>query len=219
MDWEGKISPWSGPGCLRVCWESPGPLEIWACGAKVKVNGKSVGGVDIYLGGSSNSEGKKILKAPLSQLINYIKPMVEFYKQNRATNETFEEFLKNSAFSIWAYAFIMKLNAKGFEFIPNNISKANKIELFEIKEIANQISYKLTKSRSLDNIFTPLKVRTLRAEGLREPIHQIFDNMLLWENYSRNLGPGGFIKGGLGYLLWKTGLTKRNYRPLGRRLY
>ncbi|NPA27899.1 MAG: hypothetical protein GXN91_02465, partial [Epsilonproteobacteria bacterium] len=167
---------WSG--CVKGC-GIHGLGDFGFVGAKVKRDNEVVEGVEIYLGGSSNKEGKKILKVALDELVDYIKPMVEFYKINKKENESFEEFLKNSAFSIWAYAFIMKLNAKGFEFIPKNISKANKIEPFEIREIANYISYKLTKTHSLDNIFTPLKITTLKEQGLKEPIHQIIDNMLI----------------------------------------
>jgi len=175
LDGEIKFH-WSG--CVKGC-GIHGLGDFGFVGAKVKVNGNTTEGVDIYLGGNSAKEGKKILKAPLSDLINYIKPMILFYKEHKKDGESFEEFLKISSFSIWAYAFIMKLNATGFEFIPNNRSDANKIEPFEIKEIANQISYKLTKTHSLDNIFTPLKIKTLKEQGFKEPIHTIIDNMLV----------------------------------------
>jgi len=176
VDLDGEIKfHWSG--CVKGC-GIHGLGDFGFVGAKVKVDGVTVEGVDIYLGGNSAKEGKKILKAPLSKLISFIVPMVEFYKQNKKENESFEEFLKESPFSLWAYAFIMKLNSVGFEFVPSYKSDANKIESFEIKEIANQISYKLTKMHSLDNIFSPLKVKSLKDQGLKDPIHQIFDNML-----------------------------------------
>jgi len=175
LDGEIKFH-WSG--CVKGC-GIHGLGDFGFVGAKVKVDGKTVEGVDIYLGGNSAKEGKKILKAPLSNLINFIKPIVEFYKEHKKEGESFEEFLKRSSFSIWAYAFIMKLNSIGFNFVPNNKSDANKIEPFEIKEIANQISYKITKQHSLDNIFTPLKVKSLKEQGFKEPIHKIIDNMLI----------------------------------------
>lgn len=175
LDGEIKFH-WSG--CVKGC-GIHGLGDFGFVGAKVKVNGATQEGVDIYLGGNSAKEGKKILKAPLKSLVSYIKPMVKFYKEHKSSGESFEEFLKRSAFSIWAYAFIMKLNAVGFEFVPNNKSDANKIEAFEIKEIANQISYRLTKQHSLDNIFAPLKVKSLKEQGFKEPIHTIIDNMLV----------------------------------------
>jgi len=166
---------WSG--CIKGC-GIHGVGDFGFVGAKLKVGGIMREAVDIYFGGNSKKEGKKILKVELTKLSSYIKPILEFYKQNRLNNESFEEFIKNSAYSIWAYAFIMKVNAVGFDFIPNKNSKANKIEFFEIKEIANQISYQLTKHHSIDNIFTPLEVKSLKKQGYKEPIYTIFDNML-----------------------------------------
>ena len=185
---------WSG--CVKGC-GIHGLGDFGFVGAKVKVDGVTQEGVDIYLGGNSAKEGKKVLKAPLSNLVSYIKPMVKFYKENKKEMQSFEEFLKASPFSLWAYAFIMKLNATGFEFIPTNNSSANKLEAFEIKELANQISYKLTKQHSLDNIFTPMKIKSLKAQGLKEPIHQIFDNMIIgkyltWTEIIKELEGLGF---------------------------
>ncbi len=174
LDGEVKFH-WSG--CIKGC-GIHGIGDFGFVGAKVKVDGEVKEGVDIYLGGNSQKEGKRLFKVPLDQLVNYVAPMMKFYKEYKRDGESFEDFLKESSYSIWAYAFIMKLNAIGFEFIPNQHSQANKIEAFEIKEIANQISYKLSKQHSLDNIFEPLVIKSLKDQGFKEPLYQVFDNML-----------------------------------------
>ncbi len=174
LDGEVKFH-WSG--CIKGC-GIHGLGDFGFVGAKVKTDDGLKEGVNIYLGGNSQKEGKKILQVTLDELHLYVKPMMEFYKAYKKDEESFEEFLKNSSYSLWAYAFLMKLNAKGFEFIPNKNSPANKIEFLEIKEIANQISYKLTKQHSLDNIFEPLVVKTLKGQGVKGDFTELFDNML-----------------------------------------
>jgi ferredoxin-nitrite reductase len=174
LDGEVKFH-WSG--CIKGC-GIHGLGDFGFVGAKLKVGNEMKEAIEIYLGGNSQKEGKKILKVELSTLSKHIEPMLKFYKEYKKDRESFEKFLKNSSYSIWAYAFIMKINGLGFEFIPNQNSHANKIEFFEIKEIANQISYKLTKQHSLDNIFEPLQIKTLKEQGFKESIHKIFDNML-----------------------------------------
>jgi len=166
---------WSG--CIKGC-GIHGLGDFGFVGAKLKVDGVMSEAVDIYIGGNSQKEGKKILKAPLKDLTSYIKPMIQFYANNKQEGESFEDFLNRANYSYWAYAFIMKLNSIGFDFIPSFHTNANKIEIFEIKDIANQIFYKLTKTHSLDNIFTPLQVKLLKDYNLNKPIDKIIDNMV-----------------------------------------
>jgi len=132
-------------------------------------------GVNIYINGSSNKEGKKVLKASLDELDKYIMPMMKLYKESELT---YEDWYKTTNMTEWATAFIMKFNAKHFEFLPILPLKSNKIELFEIKELGDKLFYQIAKIHAFDDLFNPLQVKSLKDFGYKGGIYEIIDNMV-----------------------------------------
>jgi ferredoxin-nitrite reductase len=144
-------------------------------GAKVKVDGRVVEGVNIFVGGNSRKEGKKILSVPLSEVDKYILPMIKLYDGNK----TYEEWFREANISEWAVGFIMKVNAKYMEFLPTLPLKSNKIEYFEIKELGNKLFYKKTGKHAFDDLFNPLKVDSLKGLfGYRSKFDEVIDKMV-----------------------------------------
>ncbi|GAB6045957.1 hypothetical protein JCM11957_15560 [Caminibacter profundus] len=143
-------------------------------GTKVKIDGKTVEGVNIFIGGNSIKEGKKVLSVPLSELDKYILPMMKLY-QGR---EPYEKWYEKANISEWAVAFIMKFNAKFFEFLPKLPLKSNKIEFFEIKELGNSLFYQISGTHAFDDLYRPLKVKSLKEFGYKDEVHQIIDKMV-----------------------------------------
>jgi len=147
-------------------------------GAKVKKDGKTTTGVHIFINGNSNKEGKKILSVPLEEVDKYILPMMKLYQGNK---ETYEKWYQKANISEWATAFIMKFNAKFFEFLPKLPLKSQKIEIFEIRELGDKLFYQLTKTHSFDDLYNPQKVKTLKSFKYRDEIHKIIDKMVKGE--------------------------------------
>jgi len=143
-------------------------------GTKVKIDGKTVEGVNIFIGGNSIKEGKKVLSVPLSELDKYILPMMKLY-QGR---EPYEKWYEKANISEWAVAFIMKFNAEFFEFLPKLPLKSNKIEFFEIKELGNSLFYQVSGTHAFDDLYRPLKVKSLKEFGYKDEVHQIIDKMV-----------------------------------------
>ncbi|EDM23735.1 nitrite/sulfite reductase [Caminibacter mediatlanticus] len=145
-------------------------------GAKIKTNEGMKLGVHIFVGGRSNREGKKVLSVPLDEVKNYVLPMIQMY--NKSEGLTYEEWFIKSNITEWAAAFIMKFNAKYFEFLPSLPLKSNKIEMFEIKELGNSLFYKIAGVHGFDDLFNPSQVKSLKEFGYKDEIHKVIDNMV-----------------------------------------
>jgi ferredoxin-nitrite reductase len=163
---------WSA--CVKGC-GLHGVGDFGFVGAKVKKDSGIVPGVEIYVGGNSKKEGKKVLKVALDELDKYIIPMMKLYKGSELP---YEEWYKTTNMSEWAVGFIMKFNAKHFEFLPTLPLKSNKIEYFEIKEIGDKLFYQITKTHAFDNLFNPLQVKSLKEFEFKGGIYEIIDNMV-----------------------------------------
>jgi len=144
-------------------------------GSKVKVDGVVKEGVNIYIGGNSMKEGKKVLSVPLDEVEKYILPMMKLYQ---GSNKTYEEWFRETEMSEWAAAFIMKFNAKYFEFLPSLPLKSKKIEYFEIKELGNKLFYQIAGVHAFDDLFRPLKVKSLKEFGFKGGIYNVVDGMV-----------------------------------------
>jgi len=146
-------------------------------GAKIKVDGITKEGVHIFIGGNSRKEGKKVLSVVLDELDKYILPMMKLYDDSL----TYEKWYQKANITEWAVAFIMKFNANYFEFLPTLPMKANKIEMFEIKELGNKLFYQIAKTHAFNELFSNEKVKTLKSMGYKDNIHKIIDKMVSGE--------------------------------------
>jgi len=105
---------WSA--CVKGC-GIHGLGDIGFEGCKTKVNGETVGGVNISLGGQLVSEGVEgytvIKSAPLRYAHSYVESLMLEYKKHRKKDENFEQFhtrvLKN--YTPASIGFMMKLGA------------------------------------------------------------------------------------------------------------
>jgi len=151
----GKIRLyWSG--CIKGC-GIHGLGDIGFEGCKAKIDGNSVSGVNISLGGklvaSEAVEGHYIIRsAPLVYAKQYIKSLMIEYKNLRKDRENFENFhdrvLVN--FTNAAIGFILKLNSylrsKNIDIAISfdDLKNTHKIEQNEIFELGKHLYYKLS---------------------------------------------------------------------------
>ncbi|WP_457564950.1 ferredoxin--nitrite reductase [Caminibacter sp.] len=148
-------------------------------GAKVRTKEGMKQGVHIFIGGNSKKEGKKVLSVPLREVFIHILPIIKLYNERKDRNLTYEEWFEKQEINEWAVGFIMKWNAKVFEFLPSLPLKSKKIEMFEIKEIGNKLFYQLTKINAFDDLFMPLKVHRLKDFGFKgKKEYEIIDKMV-----------------------------------------
>ena len=163
---------WSA--CVKGC-GIHGVGDFGFAGAKIKVGEEIKEGVNVYIGGNSMKEGKKVLSVPLEEIEKYIVPMMKLYQ---GSEKSYEEWYRDTGMSEWAVAFIMAFNAKFFEFLPSLPLKSNGIEFFEIKEIGNKLFYKIAKVHAFDDLFRPLKVKSLKEFGFKGGIYDVVDRMV-----------------------------------------
>jgi len=147
-------------------------------GAKIKTKEGMKQGVHVFVGGNSKKEGKKVLSVTLEDVYSHILPMIKLYNNREDKNLTYEEWFEKIEISEWAVAFIMKFNAKFFEFLPTLPLKSKKIEMFEIKELGNKLFFKLTNIHAFDDLFSPLKIDTLKNYGLKGGVYEMIDKMV-----------------------------------------
>jgi len=154
----GKIRfYWSA--CVKGC-GIHGLGDIGFEGCKAKIDGESVSGVHITIGGKlvSNEavEGHTIIRsAPIVYAKEYIKSLMLEYKKLRIDNENFESFYDRVLINYTnAYiGFILKLQAYlRFKNIDVDIgfnTKVNtgKIEQFEIFQLGLSLYYQLSKEK------------------------------------------------------------------------
>ncbi len=135
--------------------------DIGLLGCKTKLNGESVPGVDILLGGNlvdESTKAKMILKSiPLCNAKYYIEELILEYKRLKLVNESFEQFfirvLKN--YSKGAIAFLMSFNymiTRVFNLPELKVTldlkpETLKYELFEIFHFGEMI-YKKIEGRN-----------------------------------------------------------------------
>ena len=82
---------WSA--CAKGCGQH-GSGDIGFVGTKTKVNGEAVLAVDVFVGGSTNREGFKLLQGvPLEKAEEVTYLLVNYYLQNRKEGESFADFV------------------------------------------------------------------------------------------------------------------------------
>ncbi len=161
---------WSA--CVKGC-GIHGLGDIGFEGCKAKLNGKSVPGVHISIGGKlvdkEGVEGKKLLQAvPLEIVPEYIKSLMLEFKEKSKPKEHLESFLDRimSEYSLAFIRFIMKLNAllrqKGFENaqvgFELNTKSTKQEEEKEIFELAKLLYFKLSNERPFASEVKNVKV-------------------------------------------------------------
>ncbi|MDQ7037899.1 MAG: FAD-dependent oxidoreductase [Aquificota bacterium] len=83
---------WSA--CAKGCGQH-GSGDIGFVGTKTKVNGKVVLAVDLFVGGTPEREGFRILQGlPLSRVEETVECLVRFYLENREEGESFSDFAR-----------------------------------------------------------------------------------------------------------------------------
>ena len=152
---------WSA--CVKGCGVH-GLGDIGFEGCKAKLDGQSVSGVHIYLGGkliNGSQEGHTVIKsAPLTLAKSYIESLMLEYKRLRISNEPFEQFYDRvlTLYSNAYIGFMMKLlaylrkNNIDIEFGFNKKNQTNKIERFELFDLGDKLYYAITKSRPYSSI-------------------------------------------------------------------
>ncbi len=162
---------WSA--CVKGC-GIHGLGDIGFEGCKAKLNGQSVSGVHIYLGGkliNGSQEGHTVIKsAPLNLAKTYIESLMLEYKKLRISNEPFEQFydrvltLYSNAYIGFMLKLLAYLRAKNIniEFGFNKKTNTGKIERFELFDLGEKLYYNITKQRVYSSIvdFT----HTLKSE-------------------------------------------------------
>ena len=83
---------WSA--CAKGCGQH-GSGDIGLVGTKTKVDGKVVLAVDVFVGGTPEREGFRILQGlPLSRVEEALESLVRFYLENRKESEDFSDFVR-----------------------------------------------------------------------------------------------------------------------------
>jgi len=144
---------WSG--CVKGC-GIHGLADIGFEGAKAKIDGKSVSGVNISLGGKlidGAKEGYSIIRsAPLEYAKYYIEELMIQYKLLKKQNESFEKFhdriLANYTkayigFFLQFKAYLTKNNIE-LEFNINEVEQTGKNEQYELFSFGRKLYYKLS---------------------------------------------------------------------------
>lgn len=186
----GKVRMyWSA--CVKGC-GIHGLGDIGFEGCKTKVNGETVGGVNIFLGGklvSEGQEGHTILKsAPLTHANFYVETLMIAYKNQKKDTENFEQF-SDRVFQNYSSAYLgfaMKLGAylrsKGIEYLPSFSQKVNtgKNEEFEVFELGRKLYYNLSKKEAYTAYerFTNV-LKSEKLENIRDLNPNIDENIAL----------------------------------------
>ena len=178
---------WSA--CVKGC-GIHGLGDIGFEGCKSKLNGESVDGVNISLGGKLISEGEEghtvIKSAPLKYARYYVESIMLEYKKLKTKNESFEGFNDRvlKQYTTAYIGFIMKLGAYLREknvdveigFIPN--TNTGKNEEFEVFELGRRLYYNLSKKEpySAYDRFTNI-LKNEKLEDIRVLVPDIDENI------------------------------------------
>ncbi len=169
--------------------------DIGLLGCKTKVEGKTVAGVDIMLGGklvNESKDAKLLLKAiPLEKAKYFIEELVLEYKRLKKQNESFEKFhdrvLKNYSYN--AIAFMMSFNYfvdkrlthySDFKIQLEDNPKTFTHEAFEIFHFGEKI-YKKVENKlpyGLVNNFTPIGKSVKISKNTNEQIKSLVNKMI-----------------------------------------
>ena len=155
----GKIRMyWSA--CIKGC-GIHGLADVGFEGCKAKIDGQTIDGVNIYLGGKlvSNDgvEGRTVVKsAPLKYAKYYVETLMIEYQKYKKKSESFESF-NDRVLNQYTYAnigFMMKLGAYlrskniDIEVGFSQNTKTGKNEEFEIFELGRKLYFKLAKKEA-----------------------------------------------------------------------
>ncbi len=186
----GKVRMyWSA--CVKGC-GIHGLGDIGFEGCKAKIDGETVDGVNIYLGGKlvSNDgvEGRTVLKsAPLKYARFYVETLMLKYKKYSQKSESFESFNERvlQQYSMANIGFIMKLDAYlRFKNININLSFSDKVgtgknEEFEIFELGRKLYFKLSKQEPYTAYerFTNV-LKSEKYKSIKELVPNIDENIV-----------------------------------------
>ncbi len=180
---------WSA--CVKGC-GIHGLADIGFEGCKAKIDGKTVDGVNIFMGGKLVSEGQEghtvIKSAPLVYARYYIESIMIEYKKQRKKNENFEAYNDRvlCQYTLANIGFVMKLNAylraKDIEVHVSFSEKTNtgKNEEYELFEFARKLYYQLSKKEAYSAYerFTNV-LKHEKLEDLRSLVVDIDENIAL----------------------------------------
>lgn len=183
----GKVRMyWSA--CVKGCGiHSLGDIGFEGC--KAKLNGETVGGVNIYLGGklvSEGVEGHTILKgAPLEFASQYVETLMHVYKKHKKEDEKFE-FFSDRVFKNYTNAYLgfsMKLGAYlrtkniDFELSFSENVHTGKNEEFEVFELGRKLYYTLSKKEAYTAYERFSNVLNEKLEDIRTLVPEIDENI------------------------------------------
>lgn len=183
----GKVRMyWSA--CVKGCGiHSLGDIGFEGC--KAKLNGETVGGVNIYLGGklvSEGVEGHTILKgAPLEFASQYVETLMHVYKKHKKEDEKFE-FFSDRIFKNYTNAYLgfsMKLGAYlrakniDFELGFHETVHTGKNEEFEVFELGRKLYYTLSKKEAYSAYERFSNVLNEKLEDIRILVPEIDENI------------------------------------------
>ena len=186
---------WSA--CVKGC-GIHGLGDIGFEGCKTKVDGETVGGVNISLGGqlvSEGVEGYTVLKsAPLMYAPLYVESLMLEYKKHKKTSENFEEFHTRvlKQYTPASIGFMMKLGAylraKDIEvdFGFSEKTHTGKNEEFEVFEVGRRLYYALSKTEPYSgyerftNVLKNEKLESIKSitPNIDENISQMLEKIL-----------------------------------------
>lgn len=180
---------WSA--CVKGC-GIHGLGDIGFEGCKTKIDGETVGGVHISLGGklvSEGEEGHTVLKsAPLEYAHFYVETLMLEYRKNKKQTESFEQFI-DRVFKQYTFSFIGFYMKLGAYLRDKNIdidlgikqkTKTGKNEEFEVFELGRRLYYALSKEEAYsayDRFTNVLKKENLK--DLRGLVPSIDENLAL----------------------------------------
>ncbi len=180
---------WSA--CVKGC-GIHGLGDIGFEGCKSKIDGESVSGVNISLGGKLNGEGSEgytiIKSAPLKYARFFVESLMLEYKKERKKSESFEKYHDRvlKLYTPHAIGFRMKLNAYlrsknidlqiGFSFKTNT----GKNEEFEVFELGRKLYYALSKKEAYSayDRFTNV-LKNEKLQNIRDLVDSVDENLAL----------------------------------------
>ncbi len=90
---------------LRIHWSAcnkgcgaHGSADIGLVGTKLRLGGKVVEAVEVFLGGNHHTEGKSVGKIPLAELEHRLEQLLWFFFENRQPGESFFNFVHRTGF-------------------------------------------------------------------------------------------------------------------------
>ncbi|MFT5659890.1 MAG: ferredoxin-nitrite reductase [Sulfurimonas sp.] len=180
---------WSA--CVKGC-GIHGLGDIGFEGCKVKVDGETVGGVHISLGGKLVSEGEEghtvIKSAPLTHANFYVETLMLEYQKNKGSSEKLESFIDRvmKQYTFANIGFHMKLGAYlrdksiDIDFEINEKTKTGRNEEFEVFELGRRLYYALSKQEAYSAYerFTNV-LKGEKPENIRNLVPDIDENIAL----------------------------------------